>query len=63
MFDKDGRLVETPFVPAEGNARLTEEQAIAILFRNDKVADWLDRYPPQAGDRRRVPAGRPTSGW
>ena len=47
VFDKDGRLVETPFVPSEGNARLTEEQAVAILFRNDKVADWLDRYPPK----------------
>ena len=47
VFDKDGRLVETPFIPSEGNARLTEEQAVAILFRNDKVADWLDRYPPK----------------
>ena len=47
MFDQDGRLVETPFVPSEGSARLTEKQAIAILFRNEKVADWLDRYPPK----------------
>ena len=57
MFDKDGRLVETPFVPSEGNARLTEEQAVAILFRNDKVADWLDRYPPKpATDAEYQPA-------
>ena len=47
VFDEDGRLVETPFVPAEGGARLTEEQATAILFRHGKVADWLDRYPPK----------------
>jgi hypothetical protein len=47
VFDEDGRLVETPFVPAEGAARLTEEQAVRILFREDKVADWLDRYPPK----------------
>ena len=47
MFDEDGRLVETPFVPAQGGARLTEAQATAILFRHDKVADWLDRYPPK----------------
>ena len=47
VFDQDGRLVDTPFVPTEGNARLTDERAIAILFRNDKVADWLDRYPPK----------------
>jgi hypothetical protein len=47
VFDNDGRLVETPFVPSEGDARLTEEQAVAILFRDDKVAAWLDRYPPK----------------
>lgn len=47
VFDEDGRLVETPFVPAEGSARLSEESATAILFRNGKVADWLDRYPPK----------------
>jgi hypothetical protein len=46
VFDEDGRLVETPFVPADGAARLTEQQATRILFREDKVADWLDRYPP-----------------
>ena len=57
VFDKDGRLVETPFVPSEGKARLTEEQAVAILFRNDKVADWLDRYPPKpATDAEYQPA-------
>ena len=50
VFDQDGRLVETPFVPSEGSARLTEKQAIAILFRNAKVADWLDRYPPKPRD-------------
>ena len=46
VFDEDGRLVETPFVPAEGAARLTEEQATRILLRTEKVADWLERYPP-----------------
>ena len=57
VFDKDGRLVETPFVPSEGNARLTEEQATAILFRDEKVADWLDRYPPKpATDAEYQPA-------
>ena len=47
VFDQEGRLVETPFVPSEGSARLTDKQAIAILFRVHKVADWLDRYPPK----------------
>lgn len=46
VFDEDGRLVETPFVPAAGAARLTEEQATRILLRAEKVADWLERYPP-----------------
>ena len=46
VFDEDGRLVETPFVPADGAARLSEQQATRILFREDKVADWLGRYPP-----------------
>ncbi len=32
-----------PAAAAEG--RLTEEQATAAFLENDKVADWLDRYP------------------
>ena len=47
VFDSEGRLVETPFVPSEGAARLTENEAVRILFRDEKVADWLDRYPPK----------------
>ena len=47
VFDSEGRLVETPFVPSEGAARLTEDEAVRILFRERKVADWLDRYPPK----------------
>jgi hypothetical protein len=27
--------------------KLTEQRAIALFIRNDKVADWLDRYPPK----------------
>ncbi|HWN20406.1 MAG TPA: hypothetical protein VNP93_00400 [Gaiellaceae bacterium] len=46
VYDEDGRLVETPFVPPEGAARLTEQQAIDVLFRHAKVRDWLARYPP-----------------
>jgi hypothetical protein len=47
VFDSEGRLVETPFVPSEGAARLTDDEAVRILFRHPKVADWLDRYPPK----------------
>ena len=46
VYDDEGRLLEAPFAPPEGTARLTEEQATQILFRHPKVADWLDRYPP-----------------
>ncbi|MBA3348123.1 MAG: hypothetical protein H0T13_06145 [Actinobacteria bacterium] len=47
VYDDEGRLVETPFAPPEGAARLTEQQATDILLRDPKVSDWLDRYPPQ----------------
>jgi hypothetical protein len=30
---------------AAAEARLTEKQATAIFLRDEKVADWLDRYP------------------
>jgi hypothetical protein len=40
----------TPFTPKVGAAKLTEKRATAIFLRNDKVADWLDRYP----ERERV---------
>jgi hypothetical protein len=46
VYDADGRLVETPFVPPADAARLTEAQATRIVLRHPKVVDWLDRYPP-----------------
>jgi hypothetical protein len=46
VYDDEGRLVGTPFVPAPDAARLTEEQATQLALRHPKVADWLDRYPP-----------------
>jgi hypothetical protein len=47
VYDADGRLIQTPFVPSSAAARLTEAQATSILVRYPKVADWLDRYPPK----------------
>jgi hypothetical protein len=44
------RLVPTPFTPKVGSAKLNEKRATAIFLRDDKVADWLDRYP----ERERV---------
>jgi len=46
VYDEEGRLVEAPFVPPEGGARLTERQATDILLRHPQVRDWLERYPP-----------------
>ena len=44
VYDKDGRLVDTPFV-AVAQPRLTQKQAVADLLRVPKVAHWLERYP------------------
>ena len=45
VYDGDGNLIETPFVPGIGEQRLTEERALAVFLEHGKVADWLDRYP------------------
>jgi hypothetical protein len=47
VYDDEGRLVQTPFVPSPDAARLTESAATRIALRHPKVADWLDRYPPR----------------
>jgi hypothetical protein len=47
VYDREGRLVQVPFAPDSGAARLTEQQALRIFEREPKVADWLDRYPPR----------------
>jgi hypothetical protein len=44
VYDAQGRLVQTPFAPARDKPKLTKQGATAILLREDKVADWLDRY-------------------
>ncbi|MEK6274821.1 MAG: hypothetical protein AABM30_05715 [Actinomycetota bacterium] len=45
VYDSKGRLVQAPFAPVVDRAQLTKGRATAIFLRNDKVADWLDRYP------------------
>ena len=55
VYDGDGNLVQTPFVPPQPEPRLNEERAVALLLRHPKVADWLERYPPNPttdADRR-----------
>jgi hypothetical protein len=45
VFDGNGNLVQTPFVPKPGPARLTEARALRTFLAYPKVRDWLDRYP------------------
>jgi hypothetical protein len=45
VYDARGNLVETPFTPARQVPLLTEERATALFVAEDKVADWLERYP------------------
>jgi glycosyl transferase family 87 len=45
VYDSAGRLVQTPFAPAGEPQQLTKAQATAIVLANDKIADWLRRYP------------------
>jgi hypothetical protein len=46
VYDAEGNLVETPFVPATGEPELSEKDAVAALVAAPKVAAWLERYPP-----------------
>ncbi len=48
VYDSRGNLIGTPFAPRPEEPMLTEEEAIARARANDKVADWLDRYPEKS---------------
>jgi hypothetical protein len=45
VYDSEGRLVETPFVPAPVEPRLTAEQALELALADPKIAEWVERYP------------------
>jgi hypothetical protein len=45
VYDSKGRLVQAPFAPTVEPARLTEQKATAVFLAEEKVADWLERYP------------------
>ena len=45
VYDSRGRLVQAPFAPVVEPAKLTEQKATAVFLADEKVADWLDRYP------------------
>jgi hypothetical protein len=46
LYDANGKLVPEPFLPGQGPPRLTEKAVVAAFLRVPKVADWIDRYPP-----------------
>jgi hypothetical protein len=45
VYDSQGRLVQAPFAPVVEPAMLTEQKAATLFLADEKVADWLDRYP------------------
>jgi hypothetical protein len=45
VYDEHGNLIGTPFVPQQAGPTLTKDRAIAAALGNEKVAEWLDRYP------------------
>jgi hypothetical protein len=45
VYDSNGNLIGTPFVPPPTEPLLTEQEAVGRALADDKVADWLDRYP------------------
>lgn len=45
VYDAQGRLVATPFVPAAVEPTITEERALELARADPKIAGWLERYP------------------
>ncbi len=45
VYDSDGRLVETPFVPEPAEARLESDAAVELALAFPKVRDWIARFP------------------
>src|SRR5919199_3868322 len=44
VYDSKGRLVQTPYAPANA-AQLTRKKAADIFLHDHKVAAWLKHYP------------------
>jgi hypothetical protein len=45
VYDAQGHLIRTPFVPVQSGSRMTKAQALAIVRADPKVKSWLTRYP------------------
>jgi len=50
VYDSNGNPIAVPFVPQDKPlpASMTEEQAIRVVMRFPKVADWVSRYPAKS---------------
>ena len=44
-YDENGRIIETPFVPAEEGPQLHEKVAIELALSLPRVEKWVARYP------------------
>jgi hypothetical protein len=44
VYDSEGQLIETPFVPAEEQTTLDEERATERALEHPKVRDWVARF-------------------
>jgi len=47
VYDGQGNLIGSPFVPETPPPRLTEASAIAAARANRRIADWVARYPQE----------------
>ena len=45
VYDSEGRLTQTPFVPQNPPAKLTKAKAADIFLHHPEVVEWLKRYP------------------
>jgi hypothetical protein len=45
VYDAQGHLIRTPFVPAQAGPKLTRKRAADIFLHYPKVVEWLKRYP------------------
>jgi hypothetical protein len=48
VYDSEGRLIETPYVPAPVELRITQDAAVDLARADPKIAAWLDRYPAES---------------
>src|SRR5436305_11943438 len=62
VYDGKGHLIQTPLVPPQPRAQLTQKQALETVERYPKVASWLSRYP-QSGRSHSATYDRKTNEW